>query len=108
VVQTDGAGLARQGVPLDRFNMLIVSGWTLAGPLRQSVLTLFAPHVGGMVLVDEVGSAASTGNASDHSCRSVFLRRLGAQRVQMVQMVLNTQALPAAVLRCVQALPDGG
>jgi cyanophycin synthetase len=105
VVQTDGAGLARQGVPLDRFDVLVVSGWTLAGPLRQPVLTLLAPHVGGMALVDEVGSAAGTGNASDHSCRPVLLRRLGAQRVQMVP---DTQALPAAVLCCVQALPDGG
>ncbi|WP_300659211.1 hypothetical protein [Hydrogenophaga sp.] len=105
VVQTDGAGLALQGLPLDRFDVLVVSGWAVPGPQRQSVLAWLAPHVGGMALVDESGSLSGPTDAADHSCRSVLLRWLGAQRVQAVP---DARSVPAAVLRFVEALPHGG
>lgn len=105
VVQTDGAGLALQGVPLDRFDVLVVSGWVVPEPQRQGVLAWLVPHVGGVALVDEPGKVGGGPDAAEHPCRALLMRRLGRHRVQAVP---GAQAVPAAVLRCVQALPDGG
>lgn len=115
VVQTDGVGLARLGWPLDRFDVAVVSGWAESAPERQALLRGLGAHVSGVVLWDDTGAAP--GDAMADRGASVGWQLLapwaagqppllgqGATPTSRLQRVAGAQALPQAVLRCVQAL----
>jgi cyanophycin synthetase len=109
VVQTDGVGMDQSGLPLDAFDVLVISDWALPATAQAAVLAWLTLHVRGVALVDEPVDAAvgvtSDGAASVGPCRAVLGRCLGAQRVQWLP---GAPAVPAAVLRHVQTLSDGG
>lgn len=97
VIGTDGKEFLATGLPLDRFDVLVVAGWNTAvnGDTRtaaahlRSMLAFLEPHCEGRVLVarDHPGAAVATG---------VF----GRKRIQMTESadelaVRLTQALSA-------------
>ncbi|WP_157995594.1 ATP-binding protein [Peristeroidobacter soli] len=97
IIGTDGAELLSSGVPIDRFEVLVISGWSLtaegdtriAAAQLRSVLTLLAPHCEGEVLV-----------VRDHLAASVAASVFGMKRLRFVAA---TDELPAALARAVFA-----
>jgi cyanophycin synthetase len=56
VVVTDGADLMRWGLPLDRFDVLVVDNWSQPVAEMQRIMALLEPHVGsGLVAATTTG-----------------------------------------------------
>jgi cyanophycin synthetase len=104
VVQTDGAGLVLQGLPLDRFDVLVVSGCPLPSPALAAALAWLTLHVSGVVVWDEGGAASGWQALVRWSATQTPLSGLDAQPVPRLQRVAGPTAVAPAVLRCVQAL----
>jgi cyanophycin synthetase len=111
VVQIDGASMAYQGLPLDRWDVLVVSQWSVTGAIRQQILAGLAPHVQGVAVVDTTPVPASpvlrrvVGSRTPGPSNAEILNRwLGPERVKEAA---GHEALKAAVLQWVEALPDG-
>ena len=101
VVQTDGSDLSRVGLPLDRFDVLVVAQWRPAPAQARAILALLPPHLSGPVLL-----GPSAVDSSETRLRQQWLSQaFGVQRVRLVQ---EESALPEAVLQAVQDLTAGG
>lgn len=117
VVQTDGVGIARFGLPLDAFDVLVVSDWALPATEQAAALAWLARHVSGVVVWDEAGEtppdAVATGRAT---AGGQLLERWSAVQpplagrdgtpMKRLQRVAGSNGLPDVVLRCVRALCD--
>ena len=93
VVVTDCKELLRWGLPLDRFDAMVIDGWLAPEPERDGVLGLLAPHVN-RVLVPL--AAPDTARLQQH-WRPDQLRRLE-----------SAGALLPALLQALKDVPDGG
>jgi cyanophycin synthetase len=92
VVVTDGADLPRWGLPLDRFDLLVVDGWRLPEADKNRTLRLLEPHVA-QALVAETAPERDT------------LQPLwGGGRLR----VLRAEALLGEVVLVLAARADGG
>lgn len=108
VVQTDGEGMAVHGLPLDRFDVLVICGCPLAEPVLASTLEWLTRHVSGVVVWDGRGadSVADSGWQALVRWSAVQTPLTGrdAQPLSRLQRVAGPAAVAPAVLHCVQAL----
>jgi cyanophycin synthetase len=108
VVQTDGEGLAVHGLPLDRFDVLVICGCTLAETVLASTLDWVTRHVSGVVVWDARGanSVADSGWQAlvRWSALQAPLNGRDAQPLSRLQQVDGPAAVAPVVLHCVQAL----
>ena len=93
VVVTDGADLLQWGLPMDRFDVLAVDGWTMPDADKHRTLRLLEHHVN-QVMVGE--QAPELG---------VLQQRWGKERVRVLA---NTEALPKTIAIALMALADAG
>ena len=93
VVVTDCKELLRWGLPLDRFDLLLVDGWPAPEPERDGLLALLAPQVNRVLLPM---AAPDTARLQQH------------WRTDHLQQLESASALVPAVLQALRDLPDGG
>lgn len=89
VVTTDGADLMRWGLPLDRFDVLVVDNWSQPVAEMQRIMALLEPHVG-------MGLATPTA-----PCRGDFLPDWGEGRLRVLD---SAQALSVEVVQTLRSL----
>jgi cyanophycin synthetase len=93
VVVTDCKELLRWGLPLDRFDLLLVDGWPAPEPERDGLLALLAPQVNRVLLPM---AAPDTARLQQH------------WRTDQLQQLESASALVPALLQALKDLPDGG
>lgn len=89
VIATDGKEFLANGLPLDRFDVLVVAGWNtivkgdtrVAAARLRSMLTLLQPHCAGPVLVPR-----------DHRAAAVVAGVFGMRRMLMTESVDDLSA----------------
>lgn len=87
VVTTDGADLMRWGLPLDRFDVLVVDNWSQPVAEMQRIMALLEPHMGrGLVTA---------------TCPGDFLPGWGEGRLRVLD---SAQALSAEVSQTLMGL----
>ena len=108
VVQTDGEGLAVHGLPLDRFDVLVICGCTLAETVLASTLDWVTRHVSGVVVWDGRGADSVSDSGWQALVRwsavQAPLNGRDAQPLSRLQRVDGPAAVAPVVLHCVQAL----
>ncbi|WP_331609748.1 hypothetical protein [Povalibacter sp.] len=94
VIGTDGKAFRGNGLPLDRFDVLVVADWVTAGDddksaavQLRSLLLLLLPHCAGEVLV-----------ARDHPAAAVVAAVFGSNRVRATESVEDLPSRLAASL----------
>jgi len=102
VLYADATGLERWGLPVDRFDVLVLGGRLVPQPALLRTLQLLAPQLAGVACL-EAGWAADP--ALGRACHERLLRLLGPQRVRVIQ---GPAALATAVCDELESLPDGG
>ena len=101
VVETDGSDLSRVGLPLDRFDVLVIAQWRSAAAQARATLALLAPHLSGPALL-----GPSAIDSSEQQLREQWLgQAFGAPQVRLVP---EESALPETVQQVVQELAAGG
>lgn len=92
VVVTDGADLPRWGLPLDRFDVLVIDGWHLSETDKHRTLRLLQPHVAQALLADATPE------------RDALRQVWGEGRLRL----LDAEALLGEVVLELTARADGG
>lgn len=115
VVQTDGVGLAEAGLPLDAWDVLVLSGWHWPTGAAGGDWTWLARHVRGVVVWDEASFVSLGAQALARASATWPIWQAwaaqqppipgnGSEDLPRLQRVAGPQAVSAAVLRSVQAL----
>lgn len=92
VVVTDGANLMRWGLPLDRFDVLVIDGWHLPETDKNPTLRLLQPHVAQALVADAAPE------------RDALRQVWGESRLRL----LDAEALLGDVVLELTARADGG
>lgn len=93
VVVADGAGLLRWGLPLDRFDVLVMDGWNRPAAETRQTLGLLEPHVA-LALVDETAPELAA------------LQQLWGDG--RVRALAPDDALPQALMQTLEGLDPAG